>query len=122
MFDNLADKHTIPDIALELLGNRALLGIIIRALLGRKHDVDGRRLASEDLGGKAFLSKIDHCAVNLIQQDSGDDTVDLQGKLGRLDDVQAADQGINNDGKTSAVVDGNGIGLVGNLDDTLVAA
>lgn len=122
MLDDLGNKHPVLDVALKLLGDRALLGVIIGTFLGRKVDVNGRRLAGEDLGGKALLAQIDGSAINLVQKNGRNDTVDLQSELGRLDDVQAAHQGINNDGKTGAVVDGNSIRLAGNLDDRLVDA
>lgn len=122
VLNNLVDQHAVLNVALDLLRDRALFGIIISALLGGKHDVDGAALASEDLGSKALLAQVDSSTIDLIQESSRDGTVYLQSKLGRLDDIQAADQGVDNDGETGAVVNGNGVGLAVDLDDALVTA
>lgn len=97
MLDNLAYQGTILDVALDLFGDRALLGIIIGSILRREHDVNGSALAGEDLSAETLLAEIDGSAVDLIQQDGGDEAVDLQSELGALDDVEAADKGVDDD-------------------------
>lgn len=122
VLNNLVDQHTVFDVTLDLLGNGALLGVIISAFLRGKHDVDGAALASEDLSSKALLAKVDSGTVDLIQKNSRNGAVNLQSKFRGLDNIQAADQRVNNDRKASAVVNGDGVGLAGDLDNALVAA
>lgn len=122
MLHNLAHKHAVLDVALELLGQRALLGIFIGALRWRKVDVNSGGLASKDLSIETLLAKVNGSTINLIHQQSGNRAVDLHSELGALDDVKTADERVDNEGETNAVVDGNGIGLVGDLDDGFVAA
>lgn len=122
MFDDLADEHAVLHVALDLLGHRALLGVLVRSPLGRKHDVDAGALAGEELGGQALLAQVDGGPVDLFEDDGRDDAVDLQRELGRVDDLEAADEGVDDDGEAAAVFDGDGVGLVRDLDDGLVAA
>lgn len=122
MLHDLAHQHTILDVALELLGQRALLSVIISALLRRKVDVDCRGFAGEDFGVKTLLAKVNGSAVNLVQQQGRGSAVDLESELGTLDNIKTADQGVDDERETITVVDGDGVGLVGDLDDGLVAA
>lgn len=122
MLHDLAHQHAVLDVALELLGQRALLGIFIGALRRRKVDVNSGALASEDLSVEALLAEINGSTINLIQQQSRDRAVDLHSELGALDDVKTADKRVDDEGETNTVIDGNSVGLVGDLDDGLVAA
>lgn len=122
MLDNLTDQRSILDIALNLFWKGTLLGIVISPLLGREHDIDSRAFASKDLSTETLLSQVDSSAINLIQKESGREAVDLEGELLALNDIKAADKRIDDDGQTVTVVDGDSVGLVRNLDDSLVAA
>lgn len=121
VLDNLVNENAVLHVRLDLLRDRAFLGILVGSLLGRKHDVDCSALAGEDLGGQALLAQVDSGTIDLVQEEGGDDAVYLEGELGGLDDVKAADQGVDDDGEAGAVVDGDGVGLVVDLDDGLVA-
>lgn len=122
MLNDLAHQYAVLDVALELLGQRALLGIFIGALRWWKVDVNSGALASEDLSVETLLAEVNGSTINLIQQQSGDCAVDLHSELGALDDVKTADERVDDEGETNTVVDGNSVGLVGDLDDGLVAA
>ena len=122
MINNLTNDLAILDVGPELFGKRTLFGIVVGSLLGRKHNVHRRTLAGKDLCAQALLVQVDNSAVDLVEQERGDDAVDLQGELGRFDDVQTTDQGVDDNGQAAAIVDGNGIGLVVDLDDGFVAA
>jgi len=122
MLNDFVDQNTILDVALDLLGNRALLSIFIGTFLGREHDVDSGGLAGEDLSGETLRTEVDAGTIDLVQENSWNITVDLQSKLGGLDHVEAANKRVNNDGKAGAVVNGDSIGLAGNFDDGPVAA
>lgn len=54
MLDNLVDQNAVLNGGLDLLWDGTLLGILVRAFLGRKHDVEGRALARQDLGFQAL--------------------------------------------------------------------
>lgn len=120
MLDDLVNNLAVLNIRLNLLRNRTLLGIFIRSFLWRKHDVNSRALTREHLCVQALLAQIDSSAVHLVKQKSRDDTVDLESKLGRLDDVQTADERVDDDRQASAVVDGDGVCLVVDLNNGLV--
>lgn len=122
MLHDLAHQHTVLDVALELLGQRALLGIFIGALRRRKVDIDSGGFASEDLSVEALRAKVNSSTINLIHQQSRDRAVDLHSELGALDDVETADKRVDDEGETNTVVDCNGVCLVGDLDDGFVAA
>lgn len=122
VLDNLTDKNAILDVALDLLRNRALLGVLVGSLLGWQHDVHTGALAGEDLGVQTLLTQIDGSAVNLVQQDGRDHAVDLQRELGRLDHLKTADEGVDDDGEAVAVVNGDGVCFVRHLEDGLVTA
>lgn len=122
VLDDLVDESAVLDVALDLFWDGTFLGVFICTLLGWEHDVDRGAFAGEDLRVQTLAAEVDGCAVDLVEEDGGDDAVDLQGELGRLDDFQAADEGVDDDGETGAVVDGDGVCLVGDLDDGLVAA
>ena len=122
MFNNLAHQDTVLDVALELFRHRALLGVLISALRWGKVDVNSRGFASEDLSVEALLSKINSGAVNLVQQQSRNNAVDLHSKLGTLDDVETADERVDDEGETNTVVNGDSISFVRDLDDGLIAA
>lgn len=122
MLNDLIHQHTILDVSLDLLRDRALLGVLISTFLGREVKVDIAALASENLGSKTLLTKVDRGTIDLVQQDSRDDTIDLQSELGRLDDVEATHEGVDDDRQAITVVNGNGIGLAVDLDDALVTA
>lgn len=122
MLNDLVDQNAVLHVCLDLLGNGAFLGIIVGSLLRGEHDVDCSALAGEDLGGQALLAQVDGSAIDLVQEEGGDDTVYLEGELGGLDDVKAADERVDDEGEAGAVVDGDGVGLVVDLDDSLVAA
>lgn len=68
MFDNLVYQNAVFNGGLDLLRDGALLRIFIRAFLGRKHDVDGRALAREDLGFQALRGEVDGRTVNLVHE------------------------------------------------------
>lgn len=122
MLDDLAHQHAVLDVALELLGQRALLGVSVGTLRRRKVDVNSGALASKDLSAEALMAKVDSSTINLIHQQSWDRAVDLHSELRALDDVKTADERVHDEGETNAVVDGDGVGLVCDLDDGLVAA
>lgn len=120
ILDNLVNNLAILNVRLNLLRKRTFLGIFIRPLLRRKHDVNSRALTREHLRVQALLAQVDSSAVHLVEQKSRDDTVDLESELGRLDNVQTADERVDDDGDAGAVVDGDGVCLVVDLDDGLV--
>lgn len=121
MLHDFTHEHTILDVALELLWQRALLSVIISALLRRKVDVDSRGLAGKDLGVETLLTEVNGSAVNLVQEQGGGSAVNLESKLRTLDNIETADQGVDDERKAITVVDGDGVGLVSDLDDGLVA-
>ena len=120
MLDNLVNDLAVLNVRLNLLRKRTLLGIFIRPLLWRKHDVNSRAIAREHLRAQALLAQIDSRTVNLVKQKSRDDAVDLESEFGRLDDVETTDQRVDDDRQAGAVVDGDGVCLVVDLDDGLV--
>lgn len=105
MFDDLGHQDTVLDVTLDLLGDRALLGVLVSTLLGREHDIHARRFTAEDFQVNAGRGKVDGGPIDLIQQQGGHDAVDLQRELGGLDHFETADEGVDDDGETGAVVD-----------------
>ena len=95
MFDNLVHQDTILYIALNLFRQRALLSVVIGTLLWREHDIDSAAFACEHLSAETLLTEVDGGTINLVQQDGRDNTIDLQSKLRRLDDVQATHKGVH---------------------------
>lgn len=122
MLHDLAHQHAVLEVALELLWQRALLGIFIGALRRRKGDVNSGTFASKDLSVETLLAKVNGSTINLIHQQSGDRAVDLHSELGALDDIKTADERVDDKGETNAVVDGNSVSFVRDLDDGFVAA
>lgn len=122
VLDDLVDESAVLDVALDLFWDGTFLGVFICTLLGWEHDVDRGAFAGEDLRVQTLAAEVDGCAVDLVEEDGGDDAVDLQGELGRLDDFQAADEGVDDDGEAVAVVNGDGVCFVRHLEDGLVTA
>ena len=120
MVDNLADDFAVLDIGFELLGKRAFFGILVGSLLRRKHEIYSGAATGEYLCAQALLAQVHSGTIHLIKQECGDHTVDLEGELGRLDDIETADQRVHNDRQAVAVVDGDSIGLVIDLDNCFV--
>lgn len=121
MRDNLINQGTVLDVALDLFGHRALFGIVIASLLGRKHDIDSGAFAGEYLGIQTLKAQVNRGTIDLVKEESGYNAVDLKSEFGRLDHIEAADEGVHNDREPVAVVDRDSIGLVGHLYDGLVA-
>lgn len=122
MLDDLVDENAVLDVALDLFGEGTFLGIFVGAFLGWKHDVDRGAFAGEDFCVQTLGTEVDGRAIDLVEENGGNDAVNLQGELGRLNDLQAADEGVDDDGETGAVVDGDGICFARDLDDGLVTA
>lgn len=120
MLDNLTNKLAILKVGLDLFRKRTFFGVLVRSLVRRQHDVDTGGLTGEDLRTQTLLVQVDRSAVDLVEQEGRNHAVDLEGELGRLDDVQTANQRVNDDGQTIAVVNGDGVGLAIDLDDRLV--
>lgn len=119
MLNNLTNKLAILEVGLNLFRKRTFFRVLVRSLLRRQHDVDTGGLTGEDLCTQTLLVQVNSGAVDLVEQEGGDHTVDLEGELGRLDDVQTANQGVNDYRQAVAVVNGNGVGLAVDLDDRL---
>lgn len=122
MLNDLGDQRAVLDVALDLFRDRAFLRVLVGTLLGREHDIDRTALAGENLCVETLVAEVDGSTIDLIQQDGRHRAVNLQSKLGRLDNVEAADERIDDDGQADAVVNGDGVRLAGHLDDALVAA
>lgn len=121
MLDNLADKHAILNKSPDLLRQRTLLSVIL-ITLGRQDDIHACTLAGKDLSVETLLAKIDGSAVHLIQQNGGESSLNLQGKVGALDDVDGGDKAVNDEVRTRAVVNTDCVGLALEDDGSLVAA
>lgn len=121
MLNNLIDKSTILDSRPDLFRNRTLLAILIRPFLRREDDIDIGAFARNELRPQTRLTQIDSRAINLLKQERRNSTVDLELELGRLDDLETTDERIDDDRETGAVIDGDSVGLVRDLDDGLVA-
>ena len=120
MSDNLADDFAVLDVGLELLGKRAFLGILVGSLLRRKHDIYRGAATGEYLCAQTLLAQVHSGTIHLIKQEGRDHTINLNGELGGLDDIETADQRVHNDRQAAAVVDGDSIGLVIDLDNCFV--
>jgi hypothetical protein len=99
MGHNLVDNLSLPFVVVgaDLRGQRQFLVVLVGA--GDDVQVDARGLAGEDLGTGGLLTEIDGSTVDLIQHDSGNGTVDLELKVGGLDDVDGGDEGVNDEGE-----------------------
>lgn len=121
MLNNLAHKLATLDISLDLLRHRHLARIVLVLLRGQ-HNINARAFAGEDLGPlDRLFAQEDRCAVYLVEHDSRKGTRHLGGEVGRLDDVDAANERLHEDLRARAVVDRDGVCLALEDDGGLVA-
>ena len=121
VLNNLAHKLAALDIGLDLLWHRDLARIVLVLLRGQ-HNIDARAFAGEDLGAlHGLLAQEDRCTVYLVEHDGRKGPGHLGGKVGGLDDVDAAYERLDEDLCAWAVVDRDGVGLALEDDRGLVA-
>jgi len=105
---DLADKFSVFDISPDLLGHRALGKVRV----GRGEvDVDARRLAGEYFCVGRVLAQVNDGVVDLVEEEGRQGTQDLESEARALDDVDGADEGVDDDGRLFRVVNGDGICL-----------
>ena len=94
MLHNLTNHIPIPYHTLNLL-RHSPLGIIILLRPPRHIDIDARTLTREDLRAERLPAQIQLRRIDLIEHDSRQGTQDLHLEFGGLDDVDAADEGVD---------------------------
>ena len=122
MLHHLTNHHPIPNHTPNLLGKRALPIISLPSLPRRHHHIHAGALTRQHLGRQTASAQVDGGAVDLVEQHGGHDAIDLELEAGRLDDVEAGDERVDEDGEAGAVVDGDGVGLAADADHALAAA
>ena len=118
MFHNLTNQPPILDKTPNLLGQRILHVV----LLSGQINIDARALTRKDLCVKRVFREIHSGAIDLVEQNGGQGTEDLESEVGAFDDVDGANEGVNDEGGAGRVVEGEGVGFAVDADCGVFAA
>ena len=121
MFHDLTKYSPVPYHTLDLLRHSSLR-IILLLRPARHINIHSRTLTRENLRAERLPAQIQLRGVDLIEHDGWQGTEDLHLEFGAFDDVDAADEGVDDERDGSAVVEGDGVCFADDADGGFGAA
>ena len=117
MLDDGGNKSTIADNTLVLLRNSQLDDLT----LGRNENVNGIGLGGNKLGFEACLAQVERDTRALVHSKAGHLSLGLNLNSTAVDNLNGGNGGIENNTSLLAVVNGDGVDLSRDVDNTVIS-